>query len=245
VTAPDPAPDTIRRQAPRNPWYPVGRPKRGAPGAGQLQGRALWAAYLGICLFGAGLLAIALSQRIHRWAPPPLPAAAASLQSRAAAPRTAELAGSAPVRVRIPSIGVTANIISVGLDAKGGVAVPPLSTPMLAGWYDRGAAPGQPGAAVLLGHVDSAATGPAVFYKLGDLLPGDLVYVTRKDNRTVVFEVTSIALYSESDFPASQVYGPTPNPTLRLVTCGGGFDSRTHHYVDRTIAFASYIGQLR
>jgi sortase (surface protein transpeptidase) len=241
-------------------------PQRGAPGAGQLRGGALWAAYFGICLFGAGLLTIALSHRIHRWAPPPLPAASASLPPQAAAVTYAvtvraadlrkdlrkpppgggaELPGSAPVIVRIPSIGVTADIISVGLDAKGGVAVPPLSTPMVAGWYDRGAAPGQPGAAVLLGHVDSAATGPAVFYKLGDLLPGDLVYVTRKDNRTVVFEVTSVALYSESAFPASQVYGPTPNPTLRLITCGGGFDSRTHHYVDRTIAYASYIGQLR
>jgi sortase (surface protein transpeptidase) len=212
------------------------------PNAGELRGGALWLAYLGICLFGAGLLTIALSQRIHRWAPPPLPAG--SLQAQSAARHTAELARSTPVRVRIPSIGVTANIISVGLNAKGEVAVPSLATPMLAGWYDRGAAPGQPGAAVLLGHVDSAATGPAVFYKLGDLRPGDLVYVTRKDNRTVVFEVTSVALYSQSSFPASLVYGPTPNPTLRLVTCGGDFDSHTHHYVDRTIAFASYVGQL-
>jgi len=53
---------------------------------------------------------------------------------------------------------------------------------------------------VLLGHVDAAGVGPAVFYKLGDLVPGDLVYVTRKDHRTVVFRVTAVTLYPERDF---------------------------------------------
>ena len=82
---------------------------------------------------------------------------------------------------------------------------------------------------MLLGHVDAAAVGPAVFYKLGDLAPGDLVYVTRKDHQTAVFRVTAVALYPEQDFPTKQVYGFTPGPTLRLITCGGDFDEQTHH----------------
>lgn len=234
-------------------------------GRGDGHGRdgALWAAYLGIWLFGAGLLAIALSHRVHRWDPPPVPpvlasrpapvagaartatARAADATRRAPAPGARGLSRSTPVTVRIPAIGVAAKIISVGLDGHGGVAVPPLATPMLAGWYDRGAAPGQAGAAVLLGHVDSALTGPAVFYKLGELRPGNLVYVTRKDNRTVVFTVTSVALYPQTDFPALRVYGFTAAPTLRLVTCGGDFDWQTHHYLDRTVVFARYVGQVR
>lgn len=230
---------------------------RHAGGRGHGRDGALWLAYLGIWLFGAGLLAIALSHRVHRWDPPPVPPMSASRPVSPAAARPAPVAGaaartaaagaarSAPVTVRIPAIGVAAKIISVGLNGHGGVAVPPLATPMLVGWYDRGAAPGQAGAAVLLGHVDSALTGPAVFYKLGELRPGNLVYVTRKDNRTVVFTVTSVALYPETDFPSLRVYGFTAAPTLRLVTCGGDFDWQTHHYLDRTVVFARYAGQLR
>ena len=256
---------------PRDYGYLAPRPERASSAAGHGRSRTLWPAYLGLWLFGAGLLVIALSPRVHRWAPPPLPpmaasrplpaspplaavgvprtaaARAAGARARRRAPSAAAhgLPPSAPVSVRIPAIGVAAKIISVGLDGHGGVAVPPLATPMLAGWYDRNAAPGQAGAAVLLGHVDSATTGPAVFYKLGDLAPGDLIYVTRKDKRTVVFRVTFVALYPEARFPARQVYGFTPAPTLRLVTCGGDFDLRTRHYLDRTIVFASYAGQLR
>jgi hypothetical protein len=146
----------------------------------------------------------------------------------------APLPRSVPVSLTIPAIGVKAQVIPLGLDASGGVAIPHLSTPFVTSWYDKGPAPGQDGPAVLLGHVDAAGVGPGVFYKLGDLVPGDLVYVTRRDHRTVVFRVTAVALYSEQDFPSKEVYGYTPHPTLRLIT---------HHYLDRTIAFAVYAGE--
>jgi hypothetical protein len=219
---------------------------------------------LAICLIGAGLLVIGVNAELHRWAPPPEPPAAAARPPGAAGPggpgaRAGPPAGprppagrgpgatplprSVPVSLKIPAIGVNAHVIPLGLDASGGVAVPPLRTPFLTSWYDRGSAPGQAGPAVLLGHVDSAAVGPAVFYKLGDLARGDLVYVTRKDHRTVVFRVTKVALYRQQDFPARQVYGFTPGPTLRLITCGGDYDERTHLYLDRTIAFAVSSGE--
>jgi sortase (surface protein transpeptidase) len=151
---------------------------------------------------------------------------------------------SIPVVVRIPAIGVRARIIPLGVYPDGEVAVPSLSTPFLTSWYDRGPTPGQPGAAVLLGHVDAAGVGPAVFYRLGDLRPGDLVYVTRRDRRTAVFRVTSVRMYPRNAFPAMRVYGPTRRPALRLVTCGGQFDWATHSYLDRTIVFADFAGRL-
>jgi hypothetical protein len=204
-----------------------------------------WPIMFAICLIGAGLLVIGVNAELHRWAPPPVPSAAAAHPPGAAAARGrgGQLPRSVPVSLRIPAIGVNARVIPLGLDASGGVAVPPLRTPFLTSWYDRGSAPGQAGPAVLLGHVDSAAVGPAVFYKLGDLVPGDLVYVTRKDHRTVVFRVTAVALYPQQDFPTREVYGSTPHPTLRLITCGGEYDERTHHYLDRIIAFAVYAGE--
>ena len=210
---------------------------------------------LTVCLIGAGLIVIGVNVGQPRWAPPPVPPAAAGRPPAAildgGAPTghgdgrggPAPLPRSVPVSLTIPAIGVNARVIPLGLDASGGVAIPPLSTPFLTSWYDRGPAPGQDGPAVLLGHVDAAAVGPAVFYKIGDLVPGDLVYVTRRDQRTAVFRVTAVALYRQQDFPTKQVYGSTPNPTLRLITCGGDYDAQTHTYLDRTIAFAVYAGE--
>jgi hypothetical protein len=198
-----------------------------------------------ILLVGAGLLVMGLSGHVNPWSPPPVPPPSAAIPVAVAqqSHRVVHTLGrSVPVTVEVPAIGVRAQIIALGLDADGGVAVPSLSTPFLVSWFDRGPAPGQPGAAVLLGHVDAAGVGPAVFYRLGDLLPGDLVYVTRRDARTAVFRVTSVGLYPENAFPASRVYQNTRYPTLRLITCGGQFDWDTHLYLDRTIVFATYIG---
>ena len=115
--------------------------------------------------------------------------------------------------------------------------MPSLSTPFLTSWYDRGPSPGAAGTAVIFGHVDSAAVGPAVFYRLGRLRRGDLVYVTLADRHTGVFRVYAAELYAKSAFPPA-IYGPTWWPTLRLVTCGGRFDPATGHYLASTVVFA-------
>jgi hypothetical protein len=153
------------------------------------------------------------------------------------------MARSVPVAIYIPHIGVQAKIISLGLTSGGAVGVPPLTRPFITSWYNRGPTPGAPGAAVIFGHVDSAAVGPAVFYRLGDLRPGDLVYVTLKDRRVALFRVYSAALYRKAEFPDQAIYGYTSWPSLRLVTCGGQFDAATGHYLSNTVVFAQYVGQ--
>jgi len=153
------------------------------------------------------------------------------------------MARSVPIAIYIPHIGVQAKILSLGLGSGGAIRVPPLTRPFLTSWYDRGPTPGAPGAAVIFGHVDSAAVGPAVFYRLGDLRPGDLVYVTLKDGRTALFRVYSAALYRKAEFPDQAIYGYTSWPSLRLVTCGGQFDAATGHYLSNTVVFAQYVGQ--
>lgn len=232
---------------------PTADPRQAQPPSQDGAGSSVLAMIV-VCLLGGGILIIGLSAQVHRWAPPPVPSASAHIagwaDTGAAAPAAssqaagaAPMSRSAPVLVQIPAIGVRARIIALGLAPGGGVGVPSLSTPFLASWYDGGPAPGQPGPAVLLGHVDSAAVGPAVFYRLGDLRPGEMVYITRRDHRTVVFRVDAVVLYPEWNFPTGMVYGPTALPTLRLITCGGDFDDTTHHYLGRTIVFAVYAGQ--
>lgn len=147
-----------------------------------------------------------------------------------------------PVSIDIPSIKVHAKVISLGLNPDGTVAVPPLTTPMVTGWYDKGPTPGEPGAAAILGHVDADKVGPAVFYDLGNMRPGAKIFVQLSSGRTAIFETYSIALFAKAKFPTDRVFGYTSWPTLRLITCGGVFDPKTGHYLGNIVAFASYIG---
>jgi sortase (surface protein transpeptidase) len=93
-----------------------------------------------------------------------------------------------------------------------------------------------------LGHVDSAAQGPSVFFNLGDLRPGDEVLVTRADGLVAVFSVDGVRRYPKDHFPTLLVYGNTDHAALRLITCGGSFDYATGHYVDNIVVFASLVG---
>jgi sortase (surface protein transpeptidase) len=141
-----------------------------------------------------------------------------------------------PVRLEIPRIGVTSSLIPLGRAADGTVEVP--KPWEVAGWYARGPRPGDPGSAVILGHVDSKR-GPAVFFRLRELRRGDEVEVTRADGSRVRFVVQRTAQYDKQAFPTDEVYYPTLVPALRLVTCGGEFDFASGHYRSNIIVFAT------
>jgi Sortase domain len=140
-----------------------------------------------------------------------------------------------PLTVSIPAIGVTSSLLPLHLDAAGALVPPPDFGH--AGWYTGGPAPGDQGPAVIAGHVDSRA-GPAVFFELRDLRPGDLVTVTRSDRHTARFRVTQVERYPKNAFPRLKVYQPTPDPTLRLITCGGSFDYAKRSYRDNIVVYA-------
>ena len=139
-----------------------------------------------------------------------------------------------PVRIDIPRIGVSSALIQLGRAADGTVDVPP---PEVAGWYAPGTRPGDPGSAVILGHVDSKHA-PAVFYRLRELRRGDEVLVRRADGSTLRFVVQRTGKYPKARFPTDDVYYPTLAPELRLVTCGGVFDNSWGHYLSNIIVFA-------
>ncbi|MEU5670349.1 sortase [Micromonospora sp. NPDC047753] len=122
------------------------------------------------------------------------------------------LARSAPTSIEIPRIGVNATIMSLGTNPDGTVQVPPLEKADQAGWYEPGASPGETGNAVIVGHVDSAVLGPAVFFDLGALTPGDTVTVRRADGVPATFTVDSVKSYPKTAFPTELVYGPSLSP---------------------------------
>lgn len=142
----------------------------------------------------------------------------------------------APSSVEVPSIGVQSKLIKLNLNADRSLQVPQSYT--LAGWYTKGAKPGEKGPAVLVGHYDSV-DGPGVFYRLTELQPGQTVRVPRADGTVATFAVDRVERFSKGQFPTERVYGKVAKPELRLITCGGAFNYRTRHYEDNVVVFAS------
>ena len=141
-----------------------------------------------------------------------------------------------PVLLTIPLIGVQTQLVTLGLTAAGELQVP--SSTSVAGWYTGSPRPGAIGSAVIVGHIDSLS-GPGVFYRLSELAAGDKIYVKRADGTLVEFRVTSIQTYLKDRFPTEDVYGPVPDPELRLITCGGAFDAATGHYLSNIVVYAT------
>ncbi len=167
-------------------------------------------------------------------APPPSSAAAVP-----AAPAPAAGGGAEPTRLRIPAIGVDTALIDLVTDPAG-TLVPPAATDV-AGWFAAGPRPGDPGPALLAGHVDSRA-GPGVFFRLTELVPGDRIVVDRADGGVAEFVVSRRSQVAKDAFPTDSVYAPTPAPELRLVTCGGSFDRAERSYRDNIVIDAVPTG---
>ncbi|MCZ7437402.1 class F sortase [Micromonospora sp. WMMC241] len=184
---------------------------------------------------GVGLVSAGLGSTS---ASPPQPGASAAPATEQPGSAGPTFPRSTPVRIAIPRIGVDADIVPVATDDNGALEVPPLERPEVAGWYRPGPAPGQAGNAVLVGHVDSQR-GPAVFFDLGRLRPGDTVRIVRADGRTAAFTVDGVGAYPKDRFPTERVYGGGAAARLRLITCGGRFNPRTGSYPDNIVVFAT------
>ena len=193
---------------------------------------------VGVVVVGGGAAGLALTRH------PAIPQAA-TMQvlpvptgpiEAAPPPGTAQVAQ--PVSLVIPAIGVSTSLVRLGLTSAGALQVPP--TTAVAGWYTGSPRPGAIGSAVIAGHIDSYQ-GPGVFYRLSDLRRGDRVYVRRADKTLAVFKVTEVQQYPKDAFPTTAVYGATPTPQLRLITCGGTFDYSTESYLSNTVVYATEV----
>jgi sortase (surface protein transpeptidase) len=192
------------------------------------------AAGLVVAVAGAAGLALTRHPVAAVYAPAPtLPAPTGPI---AAAPQQRSAQVSPPVTLTIPSIGVQTSLIHLGLAADGTLQVP--QSTAVAGWYTGSPRPGAVGSAVIAGHIDSR-TGPGVFFRLSSLRPRDRVYVRRADGTLAVFLVTAVRQFPKDSFPTSAVYGPAPDPEVRLITCGGTFDPQLGSYLSNTIVYAT------
>jgi LPXTG-site transpeptidase (sortase) family protein len=179
--------------------------------------------------------------------PPSAPQPAASAPQQAApAPRPAaqpvgkHLPRSRPVRLRIPKIWVDAPFTGLSIGPTGQLEPPPGNDINLVGWHTKGASPGEPGTAIIAGHVDTK-TSAAVFANLGELAKGDVFYVLRADGRTATFRVDSVETFQKNNFPSDRVYDDTPHAQVRLITCAGNYDRTVMDYTDNLVVFAHLV----
>lgn len=221
--------------------------------------RPNWAGMLAVVLVAAGVVALAQGAVLVLGGGGEVEQASAEPSGFAAAPPTTTTTttttvaaapdepplpipaptGIAPVRVRIPSIEVDASMVDLGLADDGTLEVP--SDFDAVGWYTGRSAPGDPGTSVVVGHVDDW-DGPAVFFRLRHLEPGDVLEVERDDGTVAEFRVTEVEAVEKDEFPTNRVYDTTAEPTLRLLTCGGEFDHDTESYEGNLIVFAEHVG---
>lgn len=226
------------------------------PIAGVRRGVPKWLA-LALAAVGVVLIVVALAAQVRAPEPPRSvgqidpaspttpattpagPGAAASSTGAASKPAEKPLAASSPVQISIPSIGVRSEIKPIGLAKDGTLAVPqPGPDENKAAWFENSPTPGQPGPAIIEGHVDTTS-GPSVFFELGNLRPGAKVLVTRADGVVAVFTVNAVRNYAKDSFPTGTVYGAKDlsRPALRLITCSN-FDSALRTHTGNAVVFA-------
>lgn len=203
---------------------------------------AATATVVGVVLLTAGLT--------HRASAPPVHA---SGQINTPTPRTASsarpqgrpLGPSAPTRLVIPTLHIDTAVNPIGLNPDGTLAVPQPGPHLNeAAWFKNSPTPGQPGASIIEGHVDSVE-GISVFWRLGDIRPGDQIIVYRNDGSRLVFTVNAVRDYPKSRFPTMSVYGgDLSQASLRLITCSD-FDPTIHHHTGDEVVYSHLTRVLR
>jgi len=172
-------------------------------------------------------------------APPAAPSSTPAAAAQAPA-QPAVLPASAPVSLEIPSIGVSTDLLKLGLRDNQSLEVPPDGPGAPASWYDQSPTPGDRGPAVMLGHVNATGGGAGVFADLRTLKAGDRMNVTREDGSIAVFEFQRGEAYLKDEFPTLTVYGNTPGSELRLITCDG-YNSETGEFDDNYVVYATLV----
>jgi hypothetical protein len=165
--------------------------------------------------------------------PPPAPTATP------AAAATPLPAAGLPRRLRIPRLRIDAAVEHVGLAPDGAMDAPKRFDTV--GWYRLGTRPGDLGSAVIAGHFDSK-TGPAIFWRLRDLRPGDDIFVRGDDGVERRFVVEEAASYRFDQAPLERIFTAADRVRLNLITCGGSFDRHSQNYDQRLVVYATLAG---
>jgi LPXTG-site transpeptidase (sortase) family protein len=144
-----------------------------------------------------------------------------------------------PARLLIARLGVQAPVESKGIDSHNTMEAPDRPTDVA--WYPFTAKPGSGGNAVFAGHRDFAGVGPAIFWKLGELAPGDEVVVVGANDRSLRYRVTQTWNYNLATIPMASVLAQGNGDQVTLITCSGSY-SQAAGYDKRFVVRADRVG---
>ena len=116
--------------------------------------------------------------------------------------------------------------------------------PWVVAWYEQTAAIGEFGNVVMAGHVDYWDVGPAVFWYLKELVPGDRIVVVGDDGRDFTYAMEWSQNYEVASLTPEtidEIVGRTKRECLTLITCGGPFDYATGEYLERFVVRAERV----
>jgi hypothetical protein len=217
--------------------------RRRAGGAGLVVGLLLVIVPVGLWLTGTGPPAGMTAGGPPAPAPALVAGAGTAAAGAMAAPAGAVAAASepggpaAPLRIRLPGLGVDAAVVPVGVDPSGEMTVPEEVASV--GWYRFGPAPGAAaGSSVLAGHVDDRVQGPGAFYRLVELQAGQPVLVTLADGTELTFRVRTVERIAKPELPVQAIFDRAGAPRLTLITCGGEFDRAAGSFRDNVVVRA-------
>jgi LPXTG-site transpeptidase (sortase) family protein len=164
-----------------------------------------------------------------------------SLLTPAALPlATTSVSSLTPIRLQVPALGIDAKVESVGKKSDGSMGTP--STWQNVAWYDLGPKPGEPGNAVIDGHVDNALTTAGVFQHLSQIGLGDVVEVSDAEGHQLRYSVSAINEYAVNGAPTGSIFATSGPSQLVLITCDGNWDASLHEFDKRLVVVARLIG---
>lgn len=146
-----------------------------------------------------------------------------------------QIHGFLPVSLEVPAIGLKTQVEPVGVLPNGQMGVPKNfdKVGILSPWTK----PGEPGNAVIAGHLDHY-TGPAVFFHLKDLTPGDKMYVADANGRKLTFTIREVTKFPTNEAPLDRIFGPATSAHLNLITCAGKYNRKTNEHPMRLVVFS-------
>lgn len=142
-----------------------------------------------------------------------------------------------PIRLKIPTINVNANIQELGVNSKEEMDVP--SNIIDVGWYKLGTVPGEQGNAVIDGHLDGKNGEAGVFANLSKLKKGEKIYIEDDKGTTITFAVRESRAYDPGY--AADIFISSNSAHLNLITCNGVWDKNKKSYSKRLVVFADLI----
>ena len=155
-----------------------------------------------------------------------------------APPAVVRRAGVRPLAIQIEQAAVDAEVEA--LQVVDGAMQDPTG-PWVVAWYENLAGLGEVGNVVMAGHIDYWNVGPAVFYTINQLAPGDAIDVTGADGQVYTYQVEWVRQYDAANAPLDEIVGQTDGEALTLITGGGTFDYTNGQYLQRTVVRATRV----